>query len=449
MQRYYLDKGTLPTEDIIKQMIEANELERGRYQNLKNYYEGNHKINERMRNKDVNNKIVVNHCKFITDINTGYLMGNAISYTADESKDIKEIMKEYQNQGILNLDYRIAKETSIYGVKYELVYANSKNEVRSAPVEVENCIIAYDNTVEHNKMFAVIYKIKGAKYSRNYEYVKVYTDKEEINFAQGGKLMKVASKFHFFDKVPVIEYDNNEEQLGDFEPVLSLVDGYNLLQSDRMNDKEQLAEAILLFENVGLTDEQKATLNEQKVLETPPNSDVRYVTKTFNEDQIDILRKSIEADIHKISMTPNLTDQNFVGNASGVAIKYKLIAFEQSIKKKERAFEEGLRDRFYLYNTYLAKRRKADIVPVYDLNIIFKRNLPQNDYETSQMINNLSGMGIPQVELNAQLGFVDDATASMKAYKKEVKGLNNNSDETENFATDKANTDKTETDKAN
>ena len=39
---------------------------------------------------------------------------------------------------------------------------------------------------------------------------------------------------HAFGKVPIIEYKNNPEFLGDFEPVISLIDAYNLLQSDRV-----------------------------------------------------------------------------------------------------------------------------------------------------------------------------------------------------------------------
>lgn len=50
---------------------------------------------------------------------------------------------------------------------------------------------------------------------------------------------------HYFGAVPVTEFWNNEEQQGDFEQQISLIDAYNVLMSDRVNDKEQLVDAIL------------------------------------------------------------------------------------------------------------------------------------------------------------------------------------------------------------
>ena len=164
---------------------------------------------------------------------------------------------------------------------------------------------------------------------------------------------------------------------------------------------------------------------------------MKYVTKEMNEEQIDILIKALENNIHKISMTPNLNDENFVGNSSGVAIKFKLVAFDQNIAKKERFFEQGLRKRFELYNNYLKKKSGIAKIEPHNLNITFKRNLPQNDLETSQMILNLQGLGIPQTELNAQLSFVDDPEKFMETFLKEEETNANKG--AENYAKDEAN----------
>ena len=109
-------------------------------------------------------------------------------------------------------------------------------------------------------------------------------------------------------------------------------------------------------------------------------------------------------------MTPNITDQNFMGNSSGVAIKYKLLAFEQNIANKERYMEKGRIERFELYNNFLNTNSRMEIVPIEEVDAIFKRNLPSNDFEISQMINNLSGTGIVDKEtLASQLSFITDA----------------------------------------
>ena len=73
----------------------------------------------------------------------------------------------------------------------------------------------------------------------------------------------------------------------------------------------------------------------------------------MTEADIKVLRDDLKQDIHKFSMVPDLSDESFGGNLSGVAIKYKLLGFEQHIKNKERYFTRSLRERFRLYNNFL------------------------------------------------------------------------------------------------
>jgi hypothetical protein len=48
-------------------------------------------------------------------------------------------------------------------------------------------------------------------------------------------------------------------------------------------------------------------------------------------------------------------------------------------------------------------------IPIYDVDAVFKRNLPTNDLETSNMIRNLQGI-IDNEMLISQLSFVKDAS---------------------------------------
>jgi SPP1 family phage portal protein len=96
-----------------------------------------------------------------------------------------------------------------------------------------------------------------------------------------------------------------------------------------------------------------------------------------------------------------------------VALLYKLLAFEQHIKDKERYFETGLMSRFRIYNRFLSVVSNMPIVPVEDVDAIFKRALPQNDLEISQMINNLTGI-VDKETLVSQLSFVRDAKETIE-----------------------------------
>ena len=419
---FTLPKDTKITNSILNEVIEYNEKYKERFKMLEDYYLGKHKILERSKEDRLkNNKVMVNHAKYITDTNVGYLLGNPVDYQVSDDYDIQPLLDVYKKQTINDLDSEIAKDVSIYGVQREYVYANENSEPRSCEIDNKNSIIVYDDTVEHNKLFGLIYRpiYKGERFKY---WEIIYCDKKEIkNYKSYSKLLNQVGKStpHVFGDVPIIEYKNNPEILGDFEPVLTLIDAYNLLQSDRVNDKEQLVDAILLLYNMDFTDKQAELLKSSRMIANiPEDGKVEYLVKTLQENDVDILRENLEKDIHKISMTPNMSDENFVGNSSGVAIRYKLLAFEQNIKNKERYMEKGLMERFKLYNNFLVANSKMEPVPIEAVDAVFTRNLPSNDYETSQMINNLADM-VDSETLVSQLSFVKDASEIVELKKQE------------------------------
>lgn len=417
---YTLPKDTKITNQVLNDVIDYNEKYKDRYKMLENYYLGKHGIANRQKEDRLkNNKVMVNHAKYITDTNVGYLLGNPVDYQVTDTYDIEPLLDTYKKQTINDLDSEIAKDVSIFGLQYEYVYANEDAEPKSCEIDNKNAIIVYDDTVEHNKLFGLIYRpIKEGGVFKYWEII--YCDDKVIRTYKSytKRLNKVGQdKIHKFGKVPLIGYKNNPEFMGDFEPVISLIDAYNLLQSDRVNDKEQLVDAILCMYGMDFDDEQADMLRDSRMLANlPVDGKVEYLVKTLQEGDVDILRQNLEADIHKISMVPNMSDKEFVGNASGVAIRYKLLAFEQNIKNKERYMEKALMERFELYNNFLVANSKMELVPTEEVDAVFKRNLPSNDYEISQMINNLTDY-VDSETLISQLSFIKDAKDIIKAKK--------------------------------
>jgi SPP1 family phage portal protein len=419
---YTLPKDAKITYQVLNDVISYNEQYKKRFEMLEHYYLGKHSILE--RNKDdrlSNNKVVVNHAKYITDTNVGYLLGNPVDYLVNDGYDIDPVLDAYKKQTINDLDSEIAKDVSVFGMQYEYVYANENAEPRSCEVDNKNTIIVYDDTVEHNKLFGLIYRpiYEGTTF-KYWEIIYVDKRVKRVYKSYSKRLQQVGTEEpHAFGDVPLICYKNNPEIIGDYEPVISLIDAYNLLQSDRINDKEQLVDAILCLYGMDFDAEQAETLRESRMLANiPADGRVEYLVKTLQEGDVDVLRRNIESDIHKISMVPNMSDENFVGNSSGVAIRYKLLAFEQNIKNKERYMEKGLMERFKLYNHFLFTQSKMAIVPIEEVDATFKRNLPSNDFEISQMINNLADL-VDSETLISQLSFIKDAAEVIELKAKE------------------------------
>ncbi len=113
-------------------------------------------------------------------------------------------------------------------------------------------------------------------------------------------------------------------------------------------------------------------------------------------------------------MTPDVSDKNFAGSASGVSLQYKLFTFEKHAKDKERCFEAALMERFALYNAYLNRTANMEIIPTAKIDAVFQRALPQNDVEVANMINALAGL-VDKETLVSQLSFVNDAKEVVEA----------------------------------
>ena len=91
-----------------------------------------------------------------------------------------------------------------------------------------------------------------------------------------------------------------------------MIDAYNLLQTDRISDKEAFVDAILVTFGFSLEEDTDAIeALKNGVINAPSRddgADVEWLTKTFDETQVNLLSQSIENDIHKISYVPNMND---------------------------------------------------------------------------------------------------------------------------------------------
>lgn len=423
-----IDKSVIEdgiTPAVLERLIRINDGEQARYERLWRYYCGEHDIlyRERQSSGVSNVKVMNNHAKYITDMAKSFLVGNPVAYTASESADIEPLKDAYLKQDIAAVDDEVVKNMSIYGRAYELIYRDGNAEAASVVLNPSNAFVVYDNSAQQKKLFAV-------NYYRRYDLdgnckgvvCSVYDEKNITSYSanvDNWLAMECEGVVpHYFCAIPIIEYRNNSECQGDFEQIISLCDAYNILQSDRVNDKAQFVDAFLFLRNIEIDTEQAHKLKEERVLIGYEDSMAQYLSKVLSESDVKVLRDDIKQDIHRFAMVPDLSDSSFGNNLSGVAIKYKLLGFEQFTKHKERWFTKGLKERFKIYNAFLALKSKMQTVGIEDVDIVFTRTLPVNELETAQMINYLTGTASTETLLE-QLPFVSDAKEEKKLLDKE------------------------------
>lgn len=419
------DKSMVLDRDSINDCVKQFDLEASRLAKLHEYYTGRSAITERMRTTGLpNNRLMHGYPAYIATMTSGYLIGDPVQYGVDEGQEqaLAALQDAYNAADVGSVDAEIALNQAIYGRGVELVYADSQARPRTTAIDPQNAFVVYSNDAEGLPLFGVYRLVEvNSKGEANVTRYTVYTPEEAIEYAVGtGGVVgaETARMTHNFPYVPMVEYWNNSSQTGDFEGVISLIDAYDVLQSDRVNDKEQFADALLVLTGVvgfdapeGDTRTAAQRLKQEGTLSLPdPQAKAEYLIKQMSESDTEILKDAIKSDIHKFSHVPDLTDEQFAGNSSGVAMKYKLLGLEQLTKIKERWFREGLRWRLRLFSGFLSLKGKPSL-DADSVQMMFRRSLPVNDLEIAQMVQMLAGL-VPAKMLLSQVPFVDDVNTA-------------------------------------
>ena len=422
--RDVLAEGFVSTEALRSCLSEHME-NAARLERLRDYYEGRHEIECRRRASGLpNNRLSHGFPHYISTMAAGYLIGDPVKYAADTENEaaLKEVLRAYAKCSADSVDAELARDASVFGKGVELVFADGEAAPRTVALDPGSAFVVYDDTVAERPLFGVRMSVmRGADGAEKGFCVDVYTEYERRSYRvkEIGKIDASESdavERHFFGGIPLVEYWNDEDERGDFEGVLSLIDAYDALESDRVNDKQQFVDALLLL--YGCTLEEDAMgrspgrqLREDKALALP-DSEARaeWLCKQLNEADTEVLKNAIKADIHKMSMVPDLTDEQFAGNSSGVAMKYKLLGLEQLTKIKERWFREALKERLRLFGYFLSVKG-APALDAERVRMTFTRALPVNELETARMVQALDGI-VPAEILLEQIPFVEDAQAA-------------------------------------
>ena len=413
-----------PAPDLILSVLKEFLTGQERLEKLRKAYENERGIMKRIRpNGAPNNKIAHGFARYIVTMSSGYMLGKPVSYTDENQKAaLDSLLDAYKLAKIDSVDAELAKDAAVYGRAVELLFSDENARPKSSAINPESAFVVYDDTVQNKPLFGVYFnEIRDVEGTKTGYALHVYSDAfyseyrvPSLSTIPGNPVQTVPT---FFGSVPMVEYWNGEDEQGDFEQVQSLIDAYDLLESDRVNDKEQFVNALLIITGARLeTDEGGRTpaqqLRQDRLLFLPDaEAKAEYLAQSMNEADVEVLKNAIKADIHKFSMVPDLTDEQFAGNASGVAMRYKLLGLENLTRIKERWFREALQDRMRLYAHFL-NVKGAPALDVDRVLVTFSRSLPENLLEISQMVSNLKNT-VPDTLLLSQIPFVENVDAAI------------------------------------
>lgn len=437
-----------------------------KYIKFQKLYEGTHKIRNKPRqdkNKP-NNKLVNDFYGQVIDNTVGYFLGNPVilNYTEPKTEKVVETdpadiridlmqtddtaVQDFLNYLIIDNDMadtviEWGKEGMIKGLSHLLVYQNEESKTKIMRVSPEDMILVYKNSSTKELQYAIrLYDIDTEDTNKTTHYAEVYSvGKMELftcvdggsNTAKG-KGRDIAS-YSFveeipliYDRIPVVTFYNNEEQMSDLEKIESLVDDYDKVLSDVSDEFSVFRNAYLMLKNMIVGEEGKTQLKEEGIIEVMENGDVKFITKQIQTEALENHLNRLEANIYKFSQVPNLSDENFAGNLSGVAIRFKLFGLETKCIIKERKMEKALRDLVRVLSVPIAVQT-GKIVDIVNLKVEFTRNVPNNITEIVDTVTKLNGT-VDKQTLLSLLPFIDNPSEVLEKMEAEEQEAKKNAD---------------------
>lgn len=414
-----IDKDTEITREIISDYIVKHQSTiKSRFKRLRDAYNGYYDIFNQAPKPEFkpDNRVANPFAKYITDTFTGFFNGIPLEVKT-ENETVENYVDEFNNSNnTIDVDFELIKGAAIFGHSAELIYQNEAGETKTAYVSPFNEFVVYSNDIEQQAVFGVHYQysVSDNTYSGN-----VYTKESIYTFSGSGYSvdnMTLESE-NVYGEVPIIEYDFNRERQGIFEQSLSMIDAYNRTLSDKTNDIAYFSDAYLAILGADLEEEDLAYIRDNRIINLTPGideaqADVKFIGKPDADTSQEHLLDRLKTDIFNSSMVANISDQDF-GNASGISLRYKLLAMENLAKTVERNITKALKQRYKLAFSLESNLPTSLSEEYTNLTFVFKRNLPVNLLDEAQTLQALDGQVSDETKLE-QASFISDAQAELK-----------------------------------
>lgn len=426
------------TSEQIKEAIRKHKLELPRLQKLYNYYIGKHAILDRKLPdpQKPNNKIVTAYPTIVIDTVMGYMASKPISYISRTNNEdlLEELHRIFYFNDEEDVNAEIVKSFSIFGKTHELYWVDETGNIRFRHYNPIEMYVEKDSRGED--LFAVRYweeKNGDEKVIK----VEVYDHEGIYSFKSQGEsyVFDEESREHYFGEVCVNTYFNNEEQIGDFEQFIPMIDSIEKMLSDSSNEIESWVNSYLVLAgHASTTSDDLKAMRQEGVLLLDKIDQAKFLTKEANTEFQSNFFETIDKLIHEQTKTPKLTSEDFSSNLSGVALGFKLFGLEGKSMVKERKMEKALRKRIRLITNILNKQGKQ--YDGYDIRFNFSRNIPQNEAEIVDQMVKLVHM-VPLEELLSWHPRLQEIPSLIKRMKEQEDTIN--LDNVEQFKQDNVN----------
>ena len=401
------------TIEVLDKFIRLHQQVVGRYDYLFNMYLNEPEIFDAPRKAEFkpDNRLAVAFPKYMVDTFGGYFNGIPIKKT-HKNTDYLDAITQFDNANDMeDEESELFKLACIYGHSFEYIYQTEQTETKSIYVSPKEMFIVYDNSIEQLPLFAVYYGRENDK------TVGVLIEADKISDFKsntaGFELSNV--RINAYGKIPVVEFMLNDERQGLFEPVISLINSYNKVMSEKANDVDYFADAYMKILGAELDEKSIERIKDNRIINLHGLDSskiiVEFMDKPDSDSQTEHLLDRTERLIYATSMVANISDENF-GNASGTALAYKLQAMSNLALSVQRKFQSSLNRRYELFSSLRTNVPETMKDEWQNIEYKFTRNEPKNTLEEAQTAAQLMGITSQETALSV-LSVVNDVSSEL------------------------------------
>ena len=369
------------------------------------------------------NRLVVNLPKYLVDTYNGFFSGIAPKISLDDDKENQKLQDWNNTNSFVDKLNEISKQADIYGKSYAFVYQDEDSQTRVTYCSPSHAFMVYDDTVNREPLAFVRY---------HYDNSSDATAKGTIYYADAsydfvGPEISPEPTPNLYKLVPAVEFYENEERQGVFDGCITLINELDRALSQKANQVEYFDNAYLYMLGIQLekdrdTGQPKLDLKNDRFIYAPAdtavNGKIGFVSKPDGDNMQENLINRLTEWIFQTAMIPNMNDQAFSGNSSGVALQYKLLPMKNRASNKERKFVHSLRHLYQIIFSVGTVLPDSSKNKWQDLSFQFTRNMPANIADEVNSAVNASGIVSKETALSL-LSFIDDPKSEINRMEKE------------------------------
>lgn len=341
--------------------------------------------------------------RYITEVHTGYFLGIPPTLAFPDKTAGMRYTELSRTLNLPHLLFDVGRDLSICGAGFMLVWLE-RSGLKVCRCDPRDCF-AIRSGAAGAPLLATVRLFAGEHGTMR---GVLYTAEYQTTFAcDSGGVTLGAAEANLLHTLPLLPFYNNCQGCGDFEMVTGLIDAYNLLLSGAMDDMQSVANAFLaLYGMQGTTQSDVEQANRTRILALSEGGRAEFVVKNLNHEALGQLENNLRRSILQLSMTPDLCDEHFAGNASGIALQYKLWGIEQTRAAKEKTFIDGMRT--LLTALTAGERLLGGGADLTNGEVTFYKNLPQDHATLTQTLLSLAPL-LSQRTILENLPWVADA----------------------------------------